>query len=162
MKATLSSVGARQLGGCRLPSAESRPSGSSARCRYSGVELADLVRCKGRGVAPHALVSGIGEGVLGVELKLVDAERREGVHELEKHRLAGHAIPAHVEHVSAHGKVGPIANAIANAQGGKLLAVLSSDLLERARAVGETVLIGRLNVDTVLGDPKLVTFARKL
>ena len=68
------------------------------------VEPAQVVRRERRRVAPDDLVAAIGEGVLDVELEVVEAQPRQQRDEALERRARRHAIAAHVEHQAAHGQ----------------------------------------------------------
>ena len=80
---------------------------------------------------------GVREGVLGVELEVVDARDRAQIHETRE-RLAGrHTIPAHIEHVPSDREVGPIADLDA----GESVRILVDELVEGRASVAEAALV---------------------
>jgi len=73
-----------------------------------GIERLDIVRGKGRSVVPDDFVISVGEGVLGVELQLIEFESGEQVYEFEKGFLCRDFAAGDIEHVAADRKVWPV------------------------------------------------------
>ena len=84
------------------------------------VELPDVGGGDRRGVSPDLLVPGIGEGVLGVELQVVDLPARQPGDELAQLAHGRHAVAADVQHHPAGGEVRLIADQQARQAGAVL------------------------------------------
>src|SRR5882672_8164266 len=73
-----------------------------------GVDLADVRACKRRAALADQRMPREFEGMLDIELKVVDLERSQLVDEPEKPVDARHAAARHIQAQPAHGKVGPV------------------------------------------------------
>jgi hypothetical protein len=102
------------------------------------VEPAYVCGRQRRRAPPHALVLAVREAVLRVELEMVDAAHRKQLHDARQGGARRNAIAAHVEHVAAHRKVGPIANA----QARQRVAALAPNLRQQRARVAKAALIG--------------------
>ena len=76
-----------------------------------GLDGPQVVGAVGVGVAPHLVVARVGEGVLGVELELVELPPRQAVDEGEQRLELRHPVARHVQHDAAHRQVGPVLDA---------------------------------------------------
>ena len=72
------------------------------------VEPRHVGRGHGGGVLPHHAVAGVGEGVLDVELELVDAGQRAQLDQALEGGSGGDPVAADVEHEPADGDVGVV------------------------------------------------------
>ena len=102
------------------------------------VEPAHILGRERRGLAPDGFVVAIRESVLGVELKLIDPAQRQQVHDAREGGARGNAVATHIEHVAAHGKIGPVADA----QAGQRAAALPPDLPEEGLGVPKAAFVG--------------------
>ena len=66
-----------------------------------GIQLANLFRRHRTRVAPDRLVAAVGEGVFGIELKLVHLQSGQHVHQPEKGVHRRHLVTADVQHHAA-------------------------------------------------------------
>ena len=92
------------------------------------------------------------EGMLRVQLKLVDLEGGQKVHEGVERLHGGDLVPADVEHDPAVGEIGPVANA----QGRQSVPALLKDLAQGHDAVERARGGTRHHVDALPGDGQLV------
>ena len=74
------------------------------------VELLDLRGGHRARLPPHHLVPGIREGVLRVELEVVDLPLRQPIDDREQRLERRHLVSGDVEHHAADRKVGPVAH----------------------------------------------------
>ena len=114
------------------------------------VQLEDLLPGQRRVVPPHLGVIAIREGVLGVELKLVDLEVGEPVDEQLQTLHGGNAPAADVELHPPVCEVGPVANG--QEREAAAAAVLAGDLQQRLGAVEEAGFVMSDQADAVLQD----------
>ncbi len=122
------------------------------------VEPAHIVRRERRRVAPHRLVRRVREGVLGVELQVVDAQQRQQIDDALERGACRHPVAADVEQVAAHREVGPVADA----QTRQLVAVGIAQVAQCRHAVVLAGGVGGGEVDLVLGDRELVALRRQV
>lgn len=73
-----------------------------------GFQGTDVVGGVGVGLCPDLLVAAVGEGVLHVELEVVDLPRREPVDEGKERVQRRHLVPRHVNHDAAPLHVRPV------------------------------------------------------
>ena len=131
-----------------------------------GVEGTEVVGGVGVGVAPDVLVAGVGEGVLHVELELVDLPARQPVDEGDERLGCRHPVARHVEHDAAHGEVGPVLDA-AGGQGAASPAPLGSrwrgvaQLGQGGAAVASAGVVGADEPHGVVGDLQAVALGRQ-
>ena len=118
------------------------------------VQLEDLLSGQRRVAPPHLGVVLIGEGVLGVELKLVDLEVGEPVDEQLEAFHGGDAPAADVELHPPVGEIGPIAND--QVREAAPAAVLAGDLQQRLDAVEKASLVVSGESDTSPQNRELV------
>ena len=111
------------------------------------VEPPHVLRRDRRRVAPHDLVVGVRERVLGVELDVVDARDRADADEPLERVARRDAIPAHVEHVAAHREVRPVADA----NTGQPRRVVSGELRESRPCVAQPALVPVCDPDATGG-----------
>jgi hypothetical protein len=96
-----------------------------------GVEGQDLLAGDGRRVLPDCAVVTVGEGVLGVQLDLVELPTGELVDEAEERRHGGHFVPTHIEHDAPVGEVRPVGDA----QRREFAAIVLEQLAQRLHPV---------------------------
>lgn len=107
------------------------------------VDPADVVgRERGR-IRPDLVVPGVGEGVLQIELELVDPGKVEQLDQPEQGTPSGHPVTADVEHETAHGEVGPVFDLDALTRPG----TARSQLVEGALGVTQTLRVTMLQTD---------------
>ncbi len=73
-----------------------------------GVQLQDILAGERRGACPDLGVRAVGEGVLGVELDLVDLPAGQHIDQLQRRRQRRHPITTYVKHHAARREVGPV------------------------------------------------------
>jgi hypothetical protein len=96
-------------------------------------------------------VVAVRKGVFGVELELVHAQELEQVDELSQRVQGRHPVARDVEHVAAHGEIGPVAKP----QAGQLARALARELDQRARAPVQPARIARDQAHAVRRDREL-------
>jgi hypothetical protein len=94
------------------------------------VEPLNIAGRESAGFAPDRFVSPVSERVFGVKLELVDLEIGELFDELQQRFDRWHSSSRNVEHDTAPGKVGPIADR----QMGKSRSVFAKELAQRGDA----------------------------
>ena len=122
-----------------------------------GVEGADLLGREGARVGPHLAVVTEREGVLGVQLQLVDLPRREPVDEREEGLHRRHLVARDVDHHAAHREVGPVGDR-AN---GERPVVRVTQLVEGGTRVEFARRVRGIDHDRVVADAQPVALARE-
>jgi hypothetical protein len=117
-----------------------------------GIQPQDVLAGHRRRGGPHVGVAGVGEGVLGVQLKLVDLPASEQVHKLAQRLERRYLVAADVEHHAARREVRPVADR----QRRQRRAVLFDDLDERADAVERASRVVRGDAHAVRADGERV------
>ena len=82
----------------------------NAELAATGVQLEDFVAGERSPAAPDWFVVAIGEGVLGVELELIDFEIGEVINQIEQRMEVGNTATRNVKHDAAPREVGIVAN----------------------------------------------------
>jgi len=100
------------------------------------------------GVFPDGFVSGVSEGVLGVELKLVDLKAREFIDGREQGFHAWHLAAGNIEHEAPVGEVGMVFYG----EAWKVFGVKADDLVEALKAVEPTYGLSGFDADAFRGN----------
>jgi len=119
-----------------------------------GVQGHDLLAGHGRGMLPHLPMMAIGEGVLGVELELIDSPLRQQIHQRVQGVHSGNLVPADVQHDASVGKVGPVLDA----QAGQFphAGALASELPHRHGGVERACRVVGHDVDAIRADGQAI------
>ena len=110
--------------------------------RVEGLDVLRRVRAR---VAPHDLVARVGEGVLGVELDVVDLPLGEAIDQRVQRLQRGDLVPGDVDHDPPDREVGPVADRADR----EPTAVLACQLTQRHARVERARVVGRLDADRV-------------
>jgi hypothetical protein len=123
-----------------------------------GIEAADFLARHRGGVAPDFFVAGVGEGVLGVELKLVDFEFGKPIDDLKERGHRRDFVAADVEQNAPDGKIG----GIGDLQTGKRLAIGAVELGEGLAGVEKGLLIAADDGEMIGSGRNGVTLGRHI
>ncbi len=120
------------------------------------VQRAHLVAGQRAGLRPHLAMARVGEGVLGVELEVIDLQAGQLVHQGVQPRHGGDAGAADVEHDAAAREVG----VIDDLPGGQAVARGPADLGQRLQPVAESRLVARGQRDAFARDGQPIALLR--
>ncbi len=118
-----------------------------------GVERPDVVRVERARASVDVAVVPVCEGVLRVELHLVDLERRQPVHQRAQRLHGRDLVPGDVEHDTTHRKIGMIDNGSDR----QVPAVEPRQLRQGHLSVEEPGVVGAGQVDAVMVDAQGVS-----
>jgi hypothetical protein len=99
----------------------------------------------------------VGEGVLAVELDLIDLPRREPVDEIAQRLHRGNLVARNVEHDASHGEVGVVADGARRERS----VVEPRKLRKGAPGVEESGVVTGDNVHAIVVDRQLVSLGRQ-
>ena len=119
------------------------------------VEREDLLAGHRRCVLPDGAMAVVREGVLDVQLELVDLPLGQHVDQAEQRRHRRHLVAADVEHDAAMREVGMVLDV----QLRESLAVLADELRERREAMREARRVARDDADALVADGEVVALA---
>lgn len=118
-----------------------------------GGEVPNLLGGERRRVGPHLVVAGVGEGVLDVQLEVVDLPAGQQVDERVQRVGGGNLVAADIQHDPAYRQVGMIRDL----PQGPAAVVEPAELGERAAGMGRPGRIGGVDVYAVAVDADAVS-----
>ncbi len=120
------------------------------------IEPAHVVEGHRRRIGPDGSVIPVGERVLGVELKLVEATDRQALDQPRQGFACGDSIAADVEHEPTRGQIGMILDHAVREHG-----LASLELSQRLQSVPPAVGIGETELCRTVANRELVPLGRE-